>query len=208
MSARRDGRAAGHAGFSLIELLAVVAIIAIISAVAMPAIARYIRNYRIRGAMQQVASEINAARTKAIMKNVNLGVVFLVVSPTTFRWVIEDRQIAGTDPAVRDQVSTILATPALAAEQVGPLQTLPLRVQFGTTCTGFAASNRGVRFNRLGGWCPPGAPGTACPALDTGAVLLEVPTAGNTARVCLVEIETNMQRILTLSAAGRVVEQQ
>src|SRR5262245_52182372 len=180
MSARRDATSQKQGGFSLIELIAVVGIIAIISAVSMPAITRYIRNYRIRGAMQQVASEINAARTKAIMKNVNLGVVFLIVSPTTFRYVIEDRQTAGTDPTARDPISTILGTPALAADQVGPLQTLPPSVQFGTACTGFAASNRGVRFNRLGGWCPPGAPGTACPTLDTGSVLVEAPPAGNT----------------------------
>jgi prepilin-type N-terminal cleavage/methylation domain-containing protein len=207
MSARKGGRTAGEAGFSLVELLAVVAIIAIISAVAMPAIGRYIRNYRIRGAVQQVASEMNTARTKAIMKNVNLGVVFLVVNPTQFRYVIEDRQTAGTDPAIREEISAILGNAALVPEQVGPLQTLPLRVQFGTACPGFNPSNRGVRFTRLGGWCTPGAPGGNCPALDTGALLLDTAVA-NTARVCLVESETNLQRVLTLSAAGRVIEQQ
>jgi prepilin-type N-terminal cleavage/methylation domain-containing protein len=208
MTALRDSRTPRQAGFSLVELLAVVAIIAIISAVSLPAIARYIKNYRIRAASQAVASELNAARTKAIMKNVNLGVVFVVTSPTTFRYVIEDRQTAGTDPAVRDQISTILSTPALTADQVGPLQTLPLRVQFGTLCTGFTPSNRGVRFNRLGGWCSPGTSATACPTLDTGSVLIEAPAAATTARVCLVEQDTNLWKVLTLSAAGRVLEGQ
>src|SRR4030095_11930092 len=122
MTARRHGRTAGQAGFSLVELIAVVAIIAIISAVAIPTIARYIKNYRIRGAIQQGSSEINAARTKAIMKNVNLGVVFLVVSPTTYRWVIEDRQTGGTDLAIRETITDILGNAALATAQVGTLQ--------------------------------------------------------------------------------------
>jgi type IV fimbrial biogenesis protein FimT len=206
MSARTFRKPARQAGFSLIELLAVVGIIAIVSAVSLPAIARYIRNYRIRAAGQQVASELNAARTKAIMKNVNLGVVFLIVSPTTFRYVIEDRQTAGTDPALRDQVSAILGDATLAADQVGPLRTLPTSVTFGTTCPGFAATDRGVRFNRLGGWCNPGSSPTACPEIDTGSVLMNA--AATTAGICLVEQQTNLQRILTLNASGRVVEQQ
>jgi prepilin-type N-terminal cleavage/methylation domain-containing protein len=206
MSALRDSHTRKQAGFSLVELLAVVAIIAVISAVSMPAIARYIRNYRIRGATQAVASELNAARTKAIMKNVNFGVDFVIISPTTFRYVIEDRSVtAGTDPATRDQISTILSTPALAADQAGPLQTLPLRVQFGTACTGFAPNDRGVRFNRLGGWCDPGST-AACPAFDTGSVLMQ--TAATAATICLVEQESNLWKVLTLTPAGRVLNPQ
>ena len=205
MSARTFRKPARQAGFSLIELLAVVGIIAVIAGVSLPAIGRYIRNYRIRAAGQQVASEVNAARTKAIMKNVNRGVVFLIVSPTTFRYVIEDRQTAGTDPALRDQVSAILGDPALAADQVGPLRTLPTSVKFGG-CTGFTPTDRGVRFNRLGGWCNLGSSPTACPDVDTGSVLVDA--GANQARICLFEQQTSLQRILTLSAAGRVVEQQ
>jgi type IV fimbrial biogenesis protein FimT len=206
MSARTFRKPARQAGFSLIELLAVVGIIAIVSAVSLPAIARYIRNYRIRAAGQQVASELNAARTKAIMKNVNLGVVFLIVSPTTFRYVIEDRQTAGTDPAVRDQVSAILSNTALAADQVGPLRTLPTSVNFAASCTGFAPTDRGVRFNRLGGWCNLGSSPTGCPDVDTGSLLVDAATPE--AKICLLENQTNLQRILTLNASGRVVEQQ
>src|ERR1044071_672016 len=81
------------AGFSLLELLIVVAIIAAMAAVSLPSIGRYIRNFRIKGASQQVATELNVARSKAIMKNVNLGVVFAVVNSTQYQWVIEDDQL-------------------------------------------------------------------------------------------------------------------
>jgi prepilin-type N-terminal cleavage/methylation domain-containing protein len=189
-------------GFTLVEMLVVVAIIAVMAAVSMPQIARYMRNYHIRGASQVVAAELSTARTRAIMKNVNLGVVFLIQSPTTFRYVIEDRQDGV--PAPRDPVSTILSTAALAAEQVGPLRTLPVGVQFGG-CPGFAPNDVGVRFTRLGGWCNPGST-AACPDIDTGSALLM--TAGATATVCLFQQDTNLTRFLTINAAGRVVEQQ
>ena len=51
-------RKGATAGFSMIELLVVVALIAIMAAFALPGIAGYIRNYRIRGAVNEVASAL------------------------------------------------------------------------------------------------------------------------------------------------------
>src|SRR5688500_10873357 len=90
-------RSVSTAGFSLIELLVVMAIIVIMTAVAVPAISRYFQNYKIRGAVQAVGGEITTARNKAIMKNVNFGVVFLIESdaqgrPTRYQYLIEDDQ--------------------------------------------------------------------------------------------------------------------
>ena len=80
-------------GFTLVELLVVVAIIAIMAAISLPFIVGYLRHYKIRGASQEVAKEIQAARGKAISKNVNFGVVFLDGRPP--------RPIAGSSRTTR-----------------------------------------------------------------------------------------------------------
>src|SRR5258708_683900 len=80
------------AGFTLIELLVVVGIIGLSAAICDPAIHRFTRNYQIRGATQQVAGEIQAARNRAINKNVNLGVVFITLDSTHYQWAVEDDQ--------------------------------------------------------------------------------------------------------------------
>ena len=62
-------------GLTLVEMIIVIAIIAIMAAVAIPQIAGYLRNYKVRGAAQQVAGEMQQARAKAIMGNVNAGLI-------------------------------------------------------------------------------------------------------------------------------------
>ena len=52
----------------------VVAIVALMAAVALPNIGQYVRNYRLKGAAQSVAGELQAARSRAIMTNTNAGV--------------------------------------------------------------------------------------------------------------------------------------
>ena len=69
-----------------------------------------------------VAMEINVARSKAITKNVNLGVVFAVVNDTQYRWVVEDDQPPQTTPNWSTiQQRRLDGTDRLTATQVGVL---------------------------------------------------------------------------------------
>src|SRR5262245_15434031 len=145
----------GDDGFSLLELLAVVAIIAILSAVALPPLVGYLRLYRVRAAAQEVAGELQRARTLAIARNVNCGVVFVAQSASTYRFAVEDALGLRRD-ADRPPTSELLTDPA-RSQQRGPLRQLPAGVQFAADCLAFRATDSGLRFNRLGMWLRPGA---------------------------------------------------
>lgn len=203
-----------HQGFSLIELLVVVGLIMIMAAVSLPAIGRYIRNYQIRGAVTQVAGEIQTARAKAITKNVNFGVVFVVEDNQTYRWVIED-DVTNARTGARPTIATLLALTPADPEygQLGPRRVLPNGINFGTTCPGFAGNDSGFRYDRLGAWCDPGS--TGCPALAAGANLLMNPNAAASGitgalgtRVCLTQGTTGLTRTITVAPGGRVTVQQ
>jgi prepilin-type N-terminal cleavage/methylation domain-containing protein len=183
-----------QAGFSLVEMLVVVAIVAIMSAVAVPAIARYIRNYKIRGATQQVAGEIGAARSKAIARNTNLGVLFVTLSSSTYQWVIQDDP---TMPGVQQSLSTLLAKPA----QVGPRQTLPWGIVFAT-----GGTTPAIGFNRLGGQCTVGTRGCGSLSGAPSANFVSVSGAGE-ATVTLSQPDTGLSRTVTVTPGGRVLAQ-
>ena len=188
-------------GFSLIELLVVVTIIAIMAAVALPNIGQYIRNYRIRGAAQQVAGEMQAARSKAIMTNTNAGVSFVAVDADSYRFVQEDLP---------------------AAQQLSPLRDLPLGVRF--VVAGNANAGPSVRFLRLGGYCNPAAGGTCGPAVaapcsptelttrcnrEAGANFLDTDDAVMQGGLVLTLLEENtgLVRTVRLAPGGRVLPQ-
>jgi prepilin-type N-terminal cleavage/methylation domain-containing protein len=203
---------AGEAGFSLIELLVVVAMIVVLVAVALPNIGQYIRNYRVRGAVSQLASELQVARAKAISKNVNLGVVFAVVSSNQYQYAVED----DTNPRAAaphpwgmvaqeggGSWTALLADPG----QGGPLRTLPLGVQFDNpaNCGPAPTSTAwGLRFGRLGaacdfaGSCAPGPPNPPPYVQYVG-----FQNSGS-ALICLWEQTTNLRRTVTITSGGRI----
>jgi len=198
-------------GYSLIELLTVMAIIVILAAVSLPNLAGYLRIYKIRGAAQQVASELQAARFQAIKKNAHLGVVLVILDARTYRTVIEDDMTldangavsgAGGGPAGTPRsIAGILADPACATgsscPQAGPVRRLPDDVQF------LPAAVPALRFNRLGAVCEPGS--AACPAIDTGAnyFLSDAPGSWN---VTVVQMRTNLRRTVRVTAGGRIYQ--
>lgn len=197
-------------GFTLIEVLMVVAIIMILSAISLPAISEYLRNYKIRGALQQVTGQIQAARTKSIMRNVNRATLFVVLPDTTnpaiftrYLWVVPDQV-----PPFRD-LPTLLADPA----QSGPINTLPLGIQF--LANGVSPS---LGFSRLGALCDPEMT-CGLPKVDL-ATTLDPPPAGVACVNCIAwnpltsessvtirQDQSGLDRTVTVIAGGRVMAQ-
>jgi prepilin-type N-terminal cleavage/methylation domain-containing protein len=189
-----------QAGFSLVEMLIVVAIVAIMAAVALPNIGQYIRNYKVRGAAQDVAGVMQAARSKAIMSNTNAGVSFYVVDLDSYRFVQEDLP---------------------AGEQYGPLQDLPNGVQFVPATA--ANSGPSLRFNRLGSYCNPADSASGCataaplpctPAessrcnLSPGTSFVQPdPAMTGGLVVTVIESNTGLRRTVRLAPGGRVLPQ-
>ena len=182
-----------EAGFSLVELLTVVGIIGIMAVVAIPAIGSYIRNYRIRGAASQVAGELQTARARAIKRNATLGVVLLVVSPTTYRYVIED-DMTPPASAVRPNVSALLADP----NQVGPVKRLPQGVIFSTT----SPTINGLRFNHLGAACNPGSSGDCPNTVDAGVA--QIVPSGTDWLITVASTSTGLTRNVRITPGGRI----
>jgi type II secretory pathway pseudopilin PulG len=176
-----------EAGFTLVEMLVVVGIIMVMAAVALPNIGQYIRNYKIRGATENVAAQIQASRTKAVMTNTNLGVSFVMVDRDSYRWVIED---------------------AVAGEQLGPLYDLPVGISFSTA----GGNATGLRFNRLGAIAGGVFPGALCTAAETPVrcnlgpgLNYAAPDPPNGVIITLIENTTNLRRTVRIASGGRVV---
>jgi len=195
-------------GFTLVELIVVVGIIMILSAISVPALNEYLRNYKIRGATQQVASGLSQSRTKAIMSNVNRGALFVVLPDsqnpglfTRYQWVMPDQSIAQGGGVFR-ALDALMLDPA----QAGPVFSLPGGVRFlqgGTTNL--------VGFTRLGAMCDPAA---TCgnPPITVGAAVvcpdcIDFDPGTVTSTFTLIQDRDNQQRTVTILGGGRILAQ-
>jgi prepilin-type N-terminal cleavage/methylation domain-containing protein len=81
------------AGFSLVEILVVITIIVIVSAASIPMGLNFVKQYKIIGAAQGVAAEIQRARAQAVKRNSGRGILLNFNYPQT-----EGYQFTSLDP--------------------------------------------------------------------------------------------------------------
>ncbi len=62
-------------GFTLIEIMVVITIIAIVSAASIPMGLNFVRHYKVTGATQNVAAQMQMSRGQAVKRNTNRGIL-------------------------------------------------------------------------------------------------------------------------------------
>jgi prepilin-type N-terminal cleavage/methylation domain-containing protein len=182
---------ANDKGFSLIELLVVVMIIAILSAVSAPALLKYRRTYQIRAASQQVVSELQTARMRAISRNAGRGVFLAVLDNKRFQWV------GVPSNAVGNQDFTALSD-CTANTDCGRPRELPQ----GITFDGAAATNATIGFNNLGALCK----GQPCSTLinTPGTPYIVVDAGTGIATFNILQQGTGLRRTVVVAPGGRI----
>jgi type II secretory pathway pseudopilin PulG len=194
-------------GYSMIELVVVVGLIVVMAAIAIPNIAGYTRNYRVRGATQAIAGELQTARNKAITRNTNFGVAFAIVDANSYRFTILD--------------DDNLPAPAVPGRGLAPLRDLPQGVLFAPPAN---TPVFGMGFDRLGRRCVLGSVGCAvvqdAATMCTGVVpldtrctdrpvgsFLDLNPADGSVTIRVRDEQTGVTRTVSIAPGGRVMNQ-
>jgi type IV fimbrial biogenesis protein FimT len=82
-------------GVTLIELIVVLVIIAIAATLAIPNIAAWLPNYRLRTATRDIVSTMRTAQVKAVTTNIEYRVQFFPEDPQGGSYIVRQRTTAG-----------------------------------------------------------------------------------------------------------------
>jgi prepilin-type N-terminal cleavage/methylation domain-containing protein len=202
-------------GFTLIELLVVISILVIISAASIPVGLNFVRQYKVSGAAQNVAAEIQRARAQAVKRNSSRGILLnfnypeagdyqftsLDPSPMTGAW---DGGVYPANPGVFTNGTVNYGTvPTPPDNQRDPDLALGVQSPHGTPFelpadVGFDAGERNALLFRSDGSVAAvnaaGPVGAAALVPDGADWLLTVRDA-----------RTNLMRVLRVSPGGRVL---
>jgi prepilin-type N-terminal cleavage/methylation domain-containing protein len=203
-------------GFTLLELIVVIAIIMIVSAATIPLGLNFVRMYKVSGAAQNIAAEIQRARSQAVKRNSARGILLnlnypaagdyqytsLDPDPRTGDW---DGGVYPQNPGVFDRSATTYGSvpappnntvepnPALGVQSPHGLpEELPQNVQFE------AGDRNALLFLADGTIAAVNAGG------PVGAAALKRAPNGADWLITIRDITTDLSRTLVIAPGGRV----
>ncbi len=203
-------------GFSLVEILVVITIIVIISAASIPLGLNFVRQYKITGAAQGVAAEIQRARAQAVKRNTGRGILLnfnypaaqtyqftsLDPNPMTGNW---DSPVYPANPGNCNASAASFGTvPDPPNNVVDPDRSLGVQSPHGIPIelpldVGFEAGERNALL-----FCADGSFAAVNAAGQVGAAVLTQDVDGVDWLLTVSDRTTQLARVIRISPGGRV----